>query len=231
MMKRTVIALACLSLLVFLPGVNLFSQTVVFTENFNDAMSLEQISYGDWRIFSGRLYQNDADAYLAKINLAVPQSGTMQYEFTVKYEQGGFEDRHAGFGIHIFVDRAWNGKSWGNGNSFMLWLNYDENPTYGSAGFMAQVYKSTSPTKMDLVGEFDLNQFTALLSSANAGFDIPVRIKVDSSNGSVWIEDPTRSGYGYRIELGTRLRNGNYVALRTNSLSASFDNIKITKLR
>lgn len=230
-MKRTAFVLACLVLLVLLPGVNLLSQTVIFTENFNDSIGLQKISYGEWRIFNGRLYQYDADNFLAKINLAVPQSGTMQYEFNVKYEAGGFEDRHAGFGIHFFVDKAHNGMSWGNGSSFLMWLNYDENPSYGSAGFQAQVYKSDSHSKMALVGEFDLNKFTALLSSANAGFEIPVRIKVNSANGSVWIEDPTVSGYGYRIELGTALGEGNFVALRTNSLAASFDDIKITKLK
>ena len=231
MMKRIHPVVLCLALLLLLPVMSAFGQSVIYTENFNSQIGLQTISYGEWRVFNGRLYQNDDSNPLAKINLAVPQSGEMQYEFDVKYEEGGFEDRHAGFGIHIFVDKVNNGKSWGNGNSFLLWLNYDEKPTYGSAGFQAQVYKSSTHSNMVLVGEFDLNQFVALLSAANSGITIPIRIKVNAATGSVWIEDPTVKGYGYRIELGRPLGQGNFVSLRTNSLSASFDNIRITKLR
>lgn len=188
-------------------------------------------SHGDWEIKGGRLYQDDVDEPLAKINVAARQSGEMQYEFDVRYEGGGFTDLMGGFGIHIFVNDPWNGMSWGNGSSFLLWLNYDPMPTYGSKGFTAQVYKSSSETKMELVGEFDLNRFAYLLNASNMNISIPARIKIDGNTGSVWVEDPTLPGYGYRFSLGGSLGTGNYVALRTNSLALSFDNLTVTKLK
>ena len=150
-----------------------------------------------------------------------------QYSFDVRYEEGGFEDLKGGFGIQIFVDKANAGKSWGNGNSYLLWLNYDTEASYGSQGFQAQIYKSTSNTKMDLVGEFDLNRYAHLLSPALAKTIVPVRIKVDGATGDVWVEDPTLPGYGYSFSLGEALGEGNYVALRTNSLALSFDNLEV----
>ena len=85
-------------------------------------------SSGNWTISGGRVYQNDANARLAKVNIRAPQSGSMLYEFTVRYE-GGSEDGHGGFGIHLFGDTVVNTVSWGSGNSYLLWLNYDENPS------------------------------------------------------------------------------------------------------
>ena len=137
-----------------------------------------------------------------------------------------------GFGIHVFVDKAWDGKSWGNGNSFLLWLNYDPDPAGEyPKGFTAQIYKSTSPTKMGLVGQFDLNRYAYLLNASNMGISIPARIKVNGTTGSVWVEDPTLPGYGYRFSLGQSLGRGNYISFRTNSLALSFDDIKVTRLK
>ena len=136
-----------------------------------------------------------------------------------------------GFGVHIAVDEATDGRSWGNGRSHLLWLNYDEGPSYGSRGFMAQVYKSESPSAMSLVGEFNLNRFARFLSAQNADVTVKVRIKVNSETGSVWLEDPTLPGYGYTFSLGGRVGTGTYVSLRTNSLSLSFDNLNVTRLK
>lgn len=215
-------------LLVF--GATAFAQTVVFHENFASSAMLPK-SHGDWEVRGGRLYQSDADEPLAKINVMARQSGEMQYEFNVRYESGGTEDLMGGFGIHVFVNDPWNGKSWGNGESFLLWLNYDPDPTYGPAGFTAQVYKSTSETKMELVGSYDLNNYTHLLNSRNLNTIVPARIKINGNTGSVWVESPMDPGYGYRFSLGESLGSGSYVALRTNSLALSFDNLKVTKLR
>jgi hypothetical protein len=225
-MKKSLIFLVIL----LLAGAMAFAQTVVLEQSFSSSTMLPK-SHGDWEIKGGRLYQSDVDEPLAKINVAARQSGEMQYEFTVRYEGGGFADLMGGFGIQIFVDKAWDGMSWGNGKSFLLWLNYDPMPVYGPKGFTAQVYKSVSETKMDLVGEFDLNRFAYLLSAANMNAAIPARIKIDGNTGSVWVEDPTLAGFGYRFSLGGSLGTGNYVALRTNSLAMSFDNLKVSKLK
>ena len=216
--------------ILLLVGATAFAQTVVFQQSFSGSSMLPK-SHGDWEVKGGRLYQSDTEERLAKINVPAAQSGEMQYEFTVRYEGGGFDDLMGGFGIHVFVDNPWNGKSWGNGDSFLLWLNYDPAPSYGPTGFTAQVYKSTSATKMALVGQFDLNRYAYLLNASNLCLSIPARIKFNGANGSVWVEDPTLPGYGYRFSLGQALGTGGYVALRTNSLALSFDDLKVTKLK
>ncbi len=216
--------------ILLLVGATAFAQTVVFQHSFSGSAMLPK-SHGDWEVRGGRLYQSDTEEHLAKVNVPAAQSGEMQYEFNLRYEGGGFDDLMGGFGIHVFVNNPWDGMSWGNGESFLLWLNYDPDASYGSSGLAAQVYKSTSATRMALVGEFDLNRYAYLLNAKNAGYTAAVRIKINAANGSVWVEDPTLPGYGYRFSLGESLGTGGYVGFRTNSLALSFDNIKITKLK
>jgi len=211
-------------------GATAFAQTVVFHTDFSTSIMLPK-SHGDWEVMGGRLYQSDVDEHLAKINVMARQSGEMQYEFNVRYEGGGMEDLMGGFGIHVFVDNPWNGMSWGNGDSYLLWLNYDPSPSYGPKGFTAQIYKSVSETKMELVGYYDLNKYAYLLNTANLNLLVPARIKINGNTGSVWVESPLEAGYGFRFSLGSALGSGEYVALRTNSLALSFDNLKVTKLK
>jgi hypothetical protein len=118
---------------------------------------------GNWSLSGQYLYQNDAKAGLAKMNARAPQSGPMLYEFDAKYENGA-EDGHGGFGLHIFVDSAFNAASWGAGNSYLLWLNYDENPISKDIpkGLSAQVYRSHSNSWMQLVQSYDLNRYANL---------------------------------------------------------------------
>ncbi len=189
-------------------------------------------SYGSWVGMNGRLYQNDVNNPLAKVNFKIPQSGTMEYDFNVRYQGGGFEDMKGGFGIQIFVDNAFNGKSWGDGQSYLLWLNYDQHPTYGGAGFRAQVYKSTSATHMTLVPGYDIALNPSVLTRSNVSQIVPVKIIVNGNTGDVKVYDPTKSTpYYYEFKLPTAPGSGQYAALRTNSLSVSFGDMKVTKLQ
>ena len=181
---------------------------------------------GNWGFIGNRLYQNDVKAGLAKVNLRIPQSGPMIYEFNVRYEDG-IEDGHGGFGIHVFVDDVIHRASWGSGNSYLLWLNYDEKPiTKGiPRGFSAQLYRSTSNSTMDLVESFDLNQYAHLLTYENCVANpVPAKIWVDGNTGEVRVYDPTDPAledYFY-LYLPTRGLRGNWVSLRTNGIKLSF---------
>jgi hypothetical protein len=212
-MKRLV-----LFLLVLGAGVSLFAQI---------QLPEYQFASGSWRFVGDRLYQSDAKARLAKLNLRVPQNGPMIYEFNVRYEGGG-EDLQGGFGLHIFVDNVLNRESWGSGESYLLWLNYDENPiTRGiPKGFSAQIYRSYSQSRMDLVESFDLNEYAYVLTWENLAYTVPVRIWVDGNTGEVRVYDPSDpylEGYFY-FYLDRRFLplRGNWVSLRTNGLAASF---------
>jgi len=208
-MKRLVLFFLVLGL-----GVSLFAQAQLPEHYF---------ASGSWYLTSDRLYQNDANARLAKVNAFAPQSGPMIYEFNVRYESG-IEDGHGGFGLHIFANDILNRASWGSGSSFLLWLNYDDRPiTPGiPRGFSAQVYRSVTNSYMELVQSFDLNEFAYLLTYENVADPIPVRIWADGNTGEVRVYDPTDPDYYWYFYLPARNLRGNWISLRTNGLGLSF---------
>jgi hypothetical protein len=180
-----------------------------------------------WNAVQGRLYQNDERATIAKVNLRIPQTNAMQYDFNVRYE-GALTDTHAGFGIHLFVDDVVNTRSWGSGHSYLLWLNYDENPVSRDipAGFSAQVYYSRSQYDMQLVESIDLNEYTEYLTPDVLLNPVSIRIVMDPISGEVRVYDPfdsERDYYFYFYVDPTLIKNNSsWVSLRTNSMKASF---------
>jgi len=180
-------------------------------------------AYGHWNVVGDRLVQSDVKAGMARVDIPFPQAGIVTYQFNVRYETGGLSDMHAGFGIHIFVDKPAKGKAWGNGKSYLLWLNYDKNAKNITKGLSAQVYKSLSNSKMKLVADIDLNKFAYLLSANNLHVVVPVKMTVNGFNGDVKIYDPTDPTWVYVFNLGNRAPlTGKYISLRTNSASFSF---------
>ena len=212
-MKRSVFFLLVLGI-----GVSLFAQIQLPEHSF---------ASGDWSISGNRAYQNDANARLAKVNITAPQSGSMLYEFNARYESGA-EDGHGGFGLHIFADKVYDGASWGSGNSYLLWLNYDENPLSNSipTGLSAQVYRSYTNSRMELVHSIDLSQFEDLLTTDNLAEAIPLKILVNGDTGEVRVYDPTdpdlTTYYYFNIDEKDIPLKGDWVALRTNGIKLSF---------
>jgi hypothetical protein len=213
-MKRCILFLLVLGV-----GVSLFAQVQLPEHHFATGS-------GNWGFIGNRVYQNDARSGLAKMNLRVPQSGPMIYEFDVRYEDG-VQDGHGGFGIHVFANDVINVASWGSGASYLLWLNYDENPvTRGfPRGFTAQIYKSFSNSRMEIVDSFDLNEYAYLLTYENCQANpVPAKIWVDGGSGEVRVYDPTDPAlqdYFY-FNLPARNLRGNWVSLRVNGLKLSF---------
>ena len=213
-MKRFILFILVLGV-----GVSLFAQIQLPEHQFATGS-------GSWNFIGDRLYQNDARSGLAKMNVRVPQSGPMIYEFNVRYE-AGIEDGHGGFGIHLFADGVNNIASWGSGVSYLLWLNYDANPvTRGfPRGFTAQIYKSFSNSRMEVVDSFDLNEYANLLTYENCQANpVPAKIWVDGNSGEVRVYDPTDPAgeYYFYFYLPERNLRGSWVSLRTNGLRLSF---------
>jgi hypothetical protein len=208
-MKRFVLFLLLLG-----TGVSLFAQLKLPDYRF---------ASGSWNIQGDRLYQNDAKARLAKTNMRIPQSGPMIYEFNVRYEDGEW----GGFGIHIFAEDIYHQASWGSGNSYLLWLNYDENPiTKGiPRGLSAQVYRSHSSSQMDLVESIALPQYENILMESLDEI-IPFTIWADGNTGEVRVYDPADPDmdhyyYFYMDKKDIPLK-GNWITIRTNGLKLSF---------
>ncbi|MDR1618111.1 MAG: hypothetical protein LBS06_03570 [Treponema sp.] len=185
---------------------------------------------GSWSLSGQRLYQNDAGARLAKVNIRAPQSGPMVYEFTARYESGA-EDGHGGFGLHIFGDKVLNATSWGSGNSYLLWLNYDENPIDKKnipAGLSAQVYRSYTDSRMELVQSYDLNDYVPLLTEENLAWPVSFKIWADGNTGELRVYDPAdasgQTWYSINLTKTALPLKGEWVVLRTNGIKLSFTN-------
>ncbi|MDR0639521.1 MAG: hypothetical protein LBG27_11590 [Spirochaetaceae bacterium] len=182
---------------------------------------------GNWQFLGPRLVQGDEGARLAKVNLSVPQENEVFYEFNARYE-GGVEDGHGGFGIHILGDSRLNYPSWGSGKSYLLWLNYDEHPvsTDIPAGLSAQVYRSDSHSEMTLLYSQDLNEYLAFLDESVLSENVPFRIVANGNTGEVRVYDPTEDlesvYYVFNIDKSSLPIKGNWIALRSNGMKVSF---------
>lgn len=178
---------------------------------------------GDWQLTADRLYQNNPKAAIAKVNIRMPQAGSMTYEFDARYE-GGAEDGHGGFGIHVFADSVHPGFAWGNGKSYLIWINFDMNPTDPAIpkGFSAQVYQSLSHREMKLIESIDLNAFAPLMTADTLGLPIPLKIRVDSEAGEIRLYDPTMPDTAYTIAIKGFPKSGEWISLRTNGMKVSF---------
>ena len=182
---------------------------------------------GKWSEKDGRLYQNDEKARLAKVNIPVVQnSPAMIYEFDARYE-GGAEDGHGGFGLHLFVDAAHGGESWGAGHSYLLWLNYDENPRNKNIqpGLSAQIYRSYSNSWMELVESFDLNRYAEFLTDEYLSRPVSFKIIVDARTGEIRIYNPVDNNLSYyvlKMDKSVLPIKGDWVVLRTNGMRMSF---------
>lgn len=181
--------------------------------------------WGEWSLRGDRLYQLDTNTGLAKIHWEIPQEGRVMYEFNVRYEDGAVEDLHGGFGIHLFVDKPARGAAWGDGKSYLLWLNYDAEPASDdiSPGLSAQIYRSTSNHRMELIQNISLKGMEKFLTRENMNLTVPVKLLVDGNTGDAWIYDPMNLNlrYPFHIDIDRPLK-GNWVALRTNGISLSF---------
>ena len=218
-MKRLVVLL-CLLFLV-LPA-------FLFSQNMDGWTA----AYGDWSMVGGRLTQRSTKAGMAQAFMRLPQSGIMQYEFDVKYIDGG-QDMFGAFGFHVGIDSAARGKSWGNGKSFLLWLTLDPN-FYGGSGVYGQAYYSEAHSMMAMVHdpkayELPMNRLKDINLERMGLYALPVKVRVNYNTGEVKVWDPVIPNYYYRFSLGEPIRGGNYISVRTNSLAASFGNFKITK--
>ncbi|MDA3958043.1 hypothetical protein [Oceanispirochaeta sp.] len=197
--------------------------TVVLSASvFADSMKVKT-TYGDWKMSSNQLTQTNLNAGMAKANIYAPQSGTMVYEFKAKY-MDGLDDGKGGFGIHVFVDKPAAGKAWGEGKSYLLWVNYDKKPVNSTTpeGLSAQIYKSESNSRMNLVQSISLKSVEPMLAKY-LNYTLPVKIVIDGKSGMAKVYDPFKADYYYQFPLSsdTPLK-GNYVSLRTNSLSVAF---------
>ena len=220
-----------------------FAQSVVANDNFS-SIGAWKAAGGSWKA-DGRLVQGDAKAPIAQINRQLPQSGVYELSFTVQYVGGGYKNDkealqgkfRAGFGLHIGIDKASSRMAWGNGRSYLLWVNLDtqvpsNSPHYGLRG---QVYQSRTNTDMRLMKDYNVEILPVAAAcdvvSGMLGQAVPVKIVINTNDGEIRVYDPTVPGYYYYFYLDPKMLKGSWVSLRTSKLSAAFKDFKVTQLR
>ncbi|RPJ08520.1 MAG: hypothetical protein EHM28_04060 [Spirochaetaceae bacterium] len=188
---------------------------------------------GNWQSRDNKLVQRDSSQTMALASRRAPQSGLLLYTFELTF-LSGLEDGYAGVGIHICADSQAYGRSWGAGDSWLLWLTYDS-AAYGSRTFFGQIYRSRGPVAMDMLHDgmrypvsFTKNIEDTPLSLA--GKTLTIRIQVDTSTGQGLLHDPYQDGITYQFNIGGPLHQGSFVTFRSNSLSVAIDNLRVIKL-
>ncbi|MCD6399383.1 hypothetical protein J7L85_01170 [candidate division WOR-3 bacterium] len=230
-----------ISLLFLVFPVVIFADSVQVYDTFdNPSLPGWMKVSGNWQVINGRLVQTDVNEKMAMITIPVHQSGKILYQFDFKYVKGA-EDDYAGFGIHICVNNPSKKRSWGNGKSVLGWITWDPKH-YGYPGLFVQVYKSDSSTDMVLFPELFPNPSPLVagdmypirdeyLNPDYLNYTIPVKILIDTKTGKGKFYDPANPDkYYFSFDLGVPIGPGDYFSFRTNSVSVSIDNLKITEV-
>ena len=244
------VALIFAALLLLLPFA---ASAQVIIDDDADGYAEWSAGFGDWDVRGGMYVQRDTGTGLARAVRMVPQSGELEYAFKIRYEAGGFEDQaalragqlHAGFGMHVGVENPprTGAPAWGAGESYLLWLNLDTRrevltDTPEHFGFRGQVYQSESNATMNLspynidiqeqlanIGiELGINDLEGFLGQL-----VPMKIRVNYDTGRVMVMDPTNPSLWFWFDVDPDVLEGNYIALRTNSLAVSFADFMVTQ--
>ena len=169
---------------------------------------------GAWQEVDGRLAQTDASAWLAGATVPMGIQGKAEYAFDVAY-LGGLEDNAVGFGAIV--------------PGFVMGLVWDPANLSGS-GLHAQVYNAAGEIHEYAGIKYDFEIPAAMIAGITAEMatntPLQVRIRIDSSNGNVWVKDPLDATTWWAFTLGQSLEGEghNMIGVRTTSGAMSFGN-------
>ena len=173
-----------------------------------------QTDGGTWQEVDGRLAQTDASAWLAGAMVPAGIQGKAEYSFDVAY-LGGLEDNAIGFGAIV--------------PGFVMGLVWDP-ANLGGSGLHAQVYNAAGEIHEYAGITYSFEIPAAMIAGITADMvmntPLTVRIRIDSSNGNVWVKDPFDATTWWAFTLGQSLEGEghNMVGVGTTSAAASFGN-------
>lgn len=169
---------------------------------------------GAWQEIDGRLAQTDANAGLAGAMVPAGIQGMAEYSFDVSY-LGGLEDNAIAFGAIV--------------PGFVMGLVWDPE-NLGGSGLHAQVYNDSGEIHeyggVTYSREIPASMIAGITASMVMSTPLHVRIRIDSSNGNVWVKDPFDDVTWWTFTLGQSLEEDghNMIGVGTSSVAASFGN-------
>ena len=175
---------------------------------------------GTWQEVDGRLAQTDASAWLAGATVPAGIPGKAEYSFDVAY-LGGLEDNAIGFGAIV--------------PGFVMGLVWDP-ANLGGSGLHAQVYNAAGEIHEYAGITYSFEIPAAMIAGITAEMvmstPLTVRIRIDSSNGNVWVKDPFDATTWWAFTLGQSLEGEghNMIGVGTTSAAASFGNFSATPM-
>ena len=175
---------------------------------------------GSWQEVDGRLGQTDASAWLASARVPAGIQGKAEYAFDVSLI-GGLEDNAIGFGAIV--------------PGFVMGLVWDPINLSGS-GLHAQVYNAAGNIHEYGGVAYSFEIPAAIIAGITAetvtSASLRVRIRINSSNGNVWVKHPLDATTWWAFTLGQSLEGEghNMVGVGTTSAAASFGNFSAVPL-
>ena len=176
---------------------------------------------GSWQeLLDGTLAQTDSNASIAAALAAGGIRGKAEYAFELSYI-AGLEDNAIGFGAIV--------------PGFAMGLVWDP-ANWGGSGLRAQVYDADGNLHQYGGVTYDFEIPAEIVERINAEVvmnnPLDVRIRVDSSNGNVWVKDPFDSTTWWAFTLGQSIEDDghNMIGFGTTSGAASFGKFSATPL-
>ena len=188
--------------------------------DFETRIDGDTIAPGFWERSAGRLAQTDSTVALAGALVAPAIQGIGEYSFDVEYI-GGLDDDAIGFGAIV--------------PGFMIGLEWDPQ-NLGGSGLHARVYDSRGEIHTYGGISYDIEIPQSYIADVTAetvrNTALTVRLRVDSSNGNVWVHDPIKSKEWWAFTLGQSLEDKPHhmFGVVTTSAAASFGNFYATPL-
>lgn len=171
---------------------------------------------GTWQVLDGRLAQTDGSASRAGAIATVGVPGTTEYSFDVSYVGGG-EDNAGAFGV--IVDGFAIGLVWDPANRGGSGLYAEVQTVSGVHEYAGITYSFEIPAAI----------VAGVTAATVVNTTLPVRIRVDSSNGNISVKDPRDATTWWAFTLGQAL-DGTNVGLGTSSLAASFGGFGVSSM-
>jgi hypothetical protein len=168
---------------------------------------------GNWRATTTGASQQSAAARFAKYALPVPQAGVETlFEYTARTRAGGW----VGHGLHLFASGKSNGKGYGFGNSYLVWLTRDER-FYKTNHTYVQLYRSFDDVRMVQLASVGIPEAISGDLRTAVHYNPAAKAIIVAVNGVERL----------RYQVGDAIPSGDWAALRSLGGPVDFSSLSV----